>query len=267
MEMKESSIDFEKMQLISSGPLTKTYRAFDVQKTKEVIVKEFTNTDYFDVIRKSRNEILHLSCEHLPKIYDIINSTKCHCVTMECIKGVPLSKYMYEYQYNIATVVKIGLDICDAILCLKNNNMIHLDIKPANIIYNPYNEKATLIDLDFAFISNKITNMKFKYIGTINYSSPEQITNNTTSVSSDIYSLGVVLYELVEGKLPYSNKKQRILRITNADVDFLFDEIIKQMLSYEPDQRITPECAIKEFEEILFRIKKDEIANLFLKIN
>ena len=149
------------------------------------------------------------------------------------------------------------------------------DIKPSNIIYDPVLNKATLIDLDYIAIRD----LRNKFIGTIEYSAPEKITQNLVSISSDCYSLGMVICYLMLKKIPtdFDLKRQNHILINSLknviENNNSLDEIIKQkyfsllksLLTYEKNKRIDIDEALKDIKIIQELCVEKNQENIILK--
>lgn len=139
--------------------------------------------------------------DHVIKYYDFFQETKSEgygydfYIFMEY--ATDIVKYYADKDFSTNDAIKLGIDICKALEVCSSNNIIHNDIKPNNIfIYDTGNYK--LGDFGIATVDNR-----FKKFGTLDYVSPEVYRGEESNVTSDIYSLGLVMYKLINGELPF----------------------------------------------------------------
>ena len=144
-------------------------------------------------------------CENIVALeeYDVIEEDNCGwhiLMRMELLQ--PLSKYLYENEFNIKAVVKLGTDICKALEECRKCNIIHRDIKPDNIFYDKSNDTFKLGDFGIA-IDLKTPTMVNGRPGTITHMSPEVYRGEEYTFDDDVYALGIILYRLLNfNRLP-----------------------------------------------------------------
>lgn len=155
---------------------------------------------------------------------------------------------------TISEAISYSKDLLSALSYLHQNNIIHRDLKPSNIIISRTNKKAVLFDFGISKTDSDWTNsltltQPGVFIGTPAFMAPEQIENQSVTFKADIYSLGLILYKLFSGKLPfdYKNIKDVLSRSTESyqviiENDTLIgveklEELINQMLSLDPNIR------------------------------
>lgn len=197
-------------QQIGEGGMAIVYRARDTLLNRTVALKvlrsQFGNDDDF-VARFHREAQAAASLSHpnVVNIYDIGQDDEMYYIVMEYIEGMTLKQYINEHApLDMNKAVDIGMQICDALDHAHQNELIHRDIKPHNILINKYGRiKVTDFGIARAVSSVTITHTG-SVLGSVHYFSPEQAKGIAAGAKSDLYSLGVVLYEMLTGELPFS---------------------------------------------------------------
>ncbi len=200
---------YEIIEKIGGGGMALVYKARCRLLNRFVAVKvlrpEFTSDE--DFVKKFKREsqaAASLSHPNIVSIYDVGLEDDIHYIVMEYIKGRTLKELIKEKgSLNIEFATNIAIQIASALENAHNNHIVHRDIKSHNIMLK---EDRTVKVTDFgiarAVSSSTITNTG-NIIGSVHYFSPEQARGGYTDEKSDIYSLGVVIYELVTGRLPF----------------------------------------------------------------
>ena len=162
-----------------------------------------------DLVRRFKNESKAISLLNHPnivKVYDVSVSENLQYIVMECVEGMTLREYLNERGGKITSreTVHFIAQILRALDHAHRNGVVHRDIKPQNIMLLD-NGQLRMMDFGIARISraeNQIQNGK-KAMGSVHYISPEQAKGEETDPKSDIYSVGVMMYEMLSGKLPF----------------------------------------------------------------
>ena len=200
---------YEIKELIGCGGMANVYSAYDIIDDREVAIKilrdEFLSNE--DFIRRFKNEskaIAVLSHPNIVKVYDVSFGDRIQYITMEIIDGITLKDFIeQQHVINWKDAVHFTVQILKALEHAHEKGVIHRDIKPQNIMLL---KDGTIKVTDFGIArlqksnSHTITN---KAIGSVHYISPEQARADITDEKSDIYSVGVMLYEMLTGKLPF----------------------------------------------------------------
>jgi eukaryotic-like serine/threonine-protein kinase len=149
-----------------------------------------------------------LKSPYVPKFLGAGNMATRPYIAMERIEGRPLEDFIKEGKvFSIDEVIRIGADLAQAVQSLHSQDAIHLDIKPDNILIDA-NGKLTLIDFGLAHHArypDLLAEEMRKGVGSAPYISPEQVAGIRSDSRSDIYSIGVIMYELLTGELPFGN--------------------------------------------------------------
>lgn len=158
------------------------------------------------IVSRSKNEavlkkLIGVRHAHLPQIYDFCVDGDETVILEQFIAGCRLSDLLAEKDVSKAAAVGYCLNVCDALELLHAKRIVHRDIKPSNIIIRP-NDEAVLIDLQTARLISDEHNNDTSNLGTVGYAAPEQFGIVQSMPTTDIYSLGVMLNELVTGQHP-----------------------------------------------------------------
>lgn len=200
---------YELLELIGVGGMADIYRAKDVQEDRIVAVKilktEYAGSEEF--LRRFRNEskaIALLSHPNIVKIYDVGFTNKVQFIVMEYVDGITLSDYIEQQGVlKWRDAVHFTVQVLKALQHAHDRGIVHRDIKSSNIMLL---RDGTIKVMDFGIARfNRENNktMSEKTIGSVHYISPEQARGDITDERSDIYSVGVALYEMLTGKKPF----------------------------------------------------------------
>ena len=246
---------YEITELIGEGGMADVYKAVDVVDGKEVAVKilkkEFAESEEF--LRRFRNEskaIAVLSHPNIVKIYDVGFSEKIQFIVMEYIDGITLKEYMEsERVLNWKDSVHFVTQILRARQHAHERGIVHRDIKPQNIMMFT---DGTIKVMDFGiakFAREEGRTATDQAIGTVHYISPEQARGDVTDAKSDLYSVGVMLYEMLTGQKPFDTDNPvsiavmhmqniaELPRHINPDIPEPIEEIIVHAMEKNPNDR------------------------------
>lgn len=200
---------YEILEQLGGGGMAVVYKARDNFLNRLVTVKvlrpEFVS-DY-DFVRRFRREaqaVARLSHPNIVNIHDVGQENETQYLVMEYVDGDNLKNVIKNNPtLTLAKIANIVNQICDALQHAHENNIVHRDVKPQNILLTK-DERVKLTDFGIAYeaTSGTISNTE-TVLGSVHYISPEQAKGETPGAQSDIYSLGVVLYEMLTGQLPF----------------------------------------------------------------
>lgn len=259
---------YELLELIGVGGMADIYKAKDITEDRVVAVKilknEFMGSE--DFIRRFRNEskaIALLSHPNIVKIYDVGFTDKLQFIVMEYIDGIALTEYISKQGVlKWKDVVHFTMQILKALQHAHDRGIVHRDIKPQNVMLLP---DGTIKVMDFGIARfNRETDktMSEKAIGSVHYISPEQARGDVTDERSDIYSIGIMMYEMLSGKKPFdgdspvaialmhmqSNAKK--MSEINKSIPEGLEEITEKAMQKEPSKRYqTAGEMMKDIEE------------------
>lgn len=259
---------YELLELIGVGGMADIYKAKDITEEKTVAVKilknEFSASE--DFLRRFRNEskaLALLSHQNIGKIYDVGFTDKIQYIVMEYIDGITLTEYI-ERQGVLKwrDAVHFTLQILRALQHAHDRGIVHRDIKSQNVMLLA---DGTIKVMDFGIARfNRETDktVSEKAIGSVHYISPEQARGETTDEKSDIYSVGVMLYEMLTGVKPFDGENpvsialkhmqatpKRVTEV-NPSIPEGLEEITVKAMQKEPSKRYqTAGEMIKDIEE------------------
>lgn len=246
---------YEITELIGIGGMADVYKATDIIDNKVVAVKilkkEFAENEEF--LRRFRNEskaIALLSHPNIVKVYDVGFSEKIQFIVMEYIDGITLKEYIEnEKVLTWKDSVHFVIQILRALQHAHDRGIVHRDIKPQNIMLFT---DGTIKVMDFGiakFAREEGRTATDQAIGTVHYISPEQARGDVTDEKSDIYSVGVMLYEMLTGQKPFDtdnpvtvavmhmqNTAERP-RAINPDIPAGLEEIILRAMEKDAENR------------------------------
>ena len=246
---------YEIIERIGEGGMADVYRAQDVVDNKTVAVKilkkEFAENEEF--LRRFRNEskaIAVLSHPNIVKVFDVGFSDRIQFIVMEYIDGFTLNEYMdQEGQLDWRDAVHYILQILRALQHAHSKGIVHRDIKPQNIMML---QDGTIKVMDFGIAKFAREDGKTgtdKAIGTVHYISPEQARGAVTDAKSDLYSVGVMFYEMLTGKKPFDTDNPVSIAVMHMqaevplphtvrpDIQTGLEEIILRAMQKDPKNR------------------------------
>ncbi len=191
-----------------------------------------------------------LTHPNIVAIYDVGEDHDLAYIAMEFLKGQDLAPYTKpENLFALDKVLSIVERVAEALAYAHENNVVHRDIKPANIVFEPDSDSVKVTDFGIASITNSAKTDVGTVIGTPSYMSPEQIAGKLIDGRSDLYSLGVMLYQLACGRLPFegeslaqllskiANEPHTDIRTHNAELPNCVALLVNKALAKDPEQR------------------------------
>ena len=192
---------YEIIDKVGSGGMADVYNAKDLRLNRNVAIKvlkqEYSNDAKFVAkFRAEAQSVAGLSHPNIVNVYDVGEDDNLHYIVMELVEGITLKKFIERKgKLEINEAIGIGIQIAQGIDEAHKNHIIHRDIKPQNIIISREGKvKVTDFGIAKAATSNTITS---NAMGSVHYISPEQARGGYSDEKSDIYSLGVTLYEML----------------------------------------------------------------------
>ncbi|WP_394753067.1 serine/threonine protein kinase [Crenothrix sp.] len=241
---------------IGEGGMGDVYQAFEEELQREVAIKflkpeSHANEERVQRFKQEAIALAKMNHTNIATVYKFGRLKDNMYIVMEFVKGETLTAVLNrEGALPVAMALQYTLDILEGLKHAHEFNIIHRDIKPANLIIT---EKNTVKILDFGIariLDTATPSSKTRYaIGTSDYMSPEQIKVGNIDVRSDIYSVGVVLYQMLTGHLPFIkesdyalhqahiNEKPKSPRILSDDIPLKIANLVLKALEKQPEKR------------------------------
>lgn len=203
---------YEILENIGGGGMADVYKAYDQLLDRTVAVKvlhaQFANDkEFIEKFHREAKGAAKLTHPNVVNIYDVGEDEGSHFIVMEYVGGQTLKEYIQQQGYlEPAEAARIAKEIAGALEVAHKNNLVHCDIKPHNILVMADGHiKVTDFGIARAVSSSTMT-YGGDVMGSVHYFSPEQAKGTSITTKSDVYSLGVVLYEMLTGTLPFNGE-------------------------------------------------------------
>jgi len=260
---------------LGKGGMATVYKAHELSLNRVVALKVLSpqlseDRDYIKRFQREAQAAAQLNHPHIVQVYAIGEEKGVHYFAMEYIKGSSLAQIKKEKGVlppeEAVTVIK---QVADALAEAHGVGLVHRDIKPSNIMIDALG-RAKVTDFGIAYVSHAQTKLtrEGSIIGTPEYLSPEQCEGKTVDRRSDIYSLGVTLYEVLTGKTPYEadTPVSMLMKIVKGDFPPISEvnpnvpaplrDIVEKMMQTDPNKRYGDmekvKKALEEFEKSAF---------------
>ena len=209
--------------LVASGGMATVYLAIDTRLQREVALKLIhphlsNDQDFREKFMREALIAARLSHPNLVNIFDQGQDGDLAYIAMEFLKGRDLVPYTKpENLLPLPKVMSIVARVADALDYAHQHNVVHRDIKPANIMYEPASDQVKVTDFGIARITDSSKTKTGMVLGTPSYMSPEQLAGKKIDGRSDLFSLGVTLYQMCCGQLPFAGESmaQLMFKIAN----------------------------------------------------
>lgn len=215
---------YEILEKIGTGGMSDVYKAKDHKLNRFVAVKvlkqEFSeNANFVSKFRIEAQAAAGLMHPNIVNVYDVGEEGDNHYIVMELVDGITLKKYIEKKaRLSVKEAVSIAIQVSMGIEAAHNNHIIHRDIKPQNIIISKEGKvKVTDFGIAKAATSNTITS---NVMGSVHYTSPEQARGGYSDEKSDIYSLGITMFEMLTGRVPFNGETTVAIAIKHIQEEF-----------------------------------------------
>ena len=245
---------YKLIERIGIGGMAEVYRAQDTVLGRIVAVKTMlpqyaADPNFTQRFRQEAAAAANLQSPYIVNVYDWGQDEGTYYIVMEYVRGSDLKTAINERgAINQRKVAEIGAQVSQALSAAHKMDIIHRDIKPQNIMVQP-DGNVKVMDFGIARAKNTVMAQTSAVLGTAHYISPEQAQGKDLTPASDIYSLGIVLYEAATGQLPFDgpdavsvamkqvNEEAPLPRSINPDIDSGLESIIMRALSKSPQDR------------------------------
>ncbi len=215
---------YEILEKIGTGGMSDVYKAKDHKLNRFVAVKvlkqEFSeNANFVSKFRIEAQAAAGLMHPNIVNVYDVGEEGENHYIVMELVEGITLKKYIEKKaRLSVKEAISIAIQVSMGIEAAHNNHIIHRDIKPQNIIISKEGKvKVTDFGIAKAATSNTITS---NVMGSVHYTSPEQARGGYSDEKSDIYSLGITMFEMLTGRVPFNGETTVAIAIKHIQEEF-----------------------------------------------
>ena len=215
---------YEIIELIGSGGMANVYKALCHRLNRYDAVKIMrdetaANTELRRRFRAESQAVAMLSHPNIVSVYDVSHSDDVEYIVMELIDGITLKQYLQKKcVLEPSEVLDFTIQIAKALEHAHSKGIIHRDIKPQNIMLLK-DGMIKVADFGIASLENDMEETKGETVGSVHYIAPEQARGQAPDARSDIYSLGIVMYEMLTGKLPYVGASDVEVAVKHMNTD------------------------------------------------
>jgi serine/threonine protein kinase len=251
------------LRLVGKGGMGEVYAAEDLTLGRTVAIKVLppdvqNQPAELERFAREAKSIAALNHRGIVTLHSFEESAGTHFITMELVEGVPLSSKIIGKGLPFADVLRIGIEMADAVAVAHERGIIHRDLKPANVLVRP-DGQVKILDFGLAKLREAETSAaelptqqltgEGKIVGTVAYMSPEQAEGRPVDHRTDIFSLGVVLYELATGERPFKGdtsmsvlsavlrEQPKSASDLNPAIPSPFARVLKICLQKDPERR------------------------------
>ena len=244
---------YEILEKVGTGGMSDVYKAKCHKLNRFVAVKvlkqEFgENENFVSKFKVEAQAAAGLMHPNIVNVYDVGNENGINYIVMELVEGITLKKYIEKKaRLSVKEAISIAIQVSMGIEAAHNNHIIHRDIKPQNIIISKDGKvKVTDFGIAKAATSNTITS---NVMGSVHYTSPEQARGGFSDEKSDIYSLGITLFEMLTGRVPFNGDTTVAIAIKHiqepmptprdyvAEIPISVEQIVYKCTQKSPDRR------------------------------
>ncbi|KUO52433.1 MAG: hypothetical protein APF76_05205 [Desulfitibacter sp. BRH_c19] len=260
---------YKLLNKLGGGGMAEVYKGLDTLLDRQVTIKILreqyaSDEEFAKRFRREAQAVARLSHPNIVSIYDVGIEQNTQYLVMEYVEGVNLKEYISEHgPLKQDKLIDIGMQICDALDHAHSNKIIHRDIKPHNILLTNFG-KVKVTDFGIArAVTEATVTYNGGFMGSVHYLSPEQAKGDITDYKSDLYSAGVVLYEMATGHIPHEGESPITVALKhiqdspkrpteiNPDVSRQLEFVILKAMERDKDKRFSSAGEMKSYLERL----------------
>ncbi|HEX4943518.1 MAG TPA: protein kinase [Usitatibacteraceae bacterium] len=275
MQIPERIGKYVVQSILGKGATGPVYRGFDPGIKRPVALKAITKrlldpADLDYVINRFRHEaqaVGRLTHPRIAAIYDFIETDEIACIVMELVNGRSLAHHLTEVtRYGFADTWEVVRQVLDGLAYSHGQGVIHRDLKPGNILVND-DGRIKITDFGVARIDTSTLTVMGDIVGTPHYMAPEQFAGQPSTPRTDLYQVGVIVYELLTGARPFTGNNVEILRrvlnerpadpsTLNPQISRQLDAVVQKALAKDPAERFG---SAREFADALRGALEDSL--------
>lgn len=267
MEQRILGSRYELLELVGSGGMADVYKAHDKLLDRTVAVKVLhaqfaSDAEFVARFHGEAQGAAKMSHPNIVNIYDVGQEGKCHYIVMEYVSGQTLREELDAGgRLPVATALAIARQIAEALHHAHKNGLVHCDIKPHNILVM---EDGRIKVADFG-IARAVSSVTSTYtgniVGSVHYFSPEQAKGASITPKSDVYSLGVVLYEMLTGELPFTGEtpvgialkhlqeEPPAISAVDPSIPSFVEALVSELMAKDPNKRPDSETVVRQIRQ------------------
>lgn len=244
---------YEIIERIGSGGMADVYKGKDRKLNRYVAIKVLKNefrrdTTFVTKFKAEAQAAAGLAHPNIVNVYDVGDENGIYYIVMELVEGITLKEYIEKKgRLSAKEAISIAIQVSMGIEAAHNNHIIHRDIKPQNIIIST-DGKVKVTDFGIARAASSQT-ISSSAMGSVHYTSPEQARGGYSDEKSDIYSLGITIYEMVAGRVPFDGETAVVVAVKHLQEEMVspryyapelphsLEQIIYKCTQKSPDRR------------------------------
>ena len=255
---------YQVLKELGRGGMGIVFQAYDKQLKEQVAIKILSpllsnDSDALERLKREVSAARRITHSNVIRIHDIAEANGLHYVSMEFFGGTNLKEYMKQAGHlSLMEAFNIAAQVCDGLRAAHEQGVIHRDLKTQNIIINAANQ-IKIIDFGLAYTQQmQGLTATGLIMGTPEYMSPEQVSGKKVDERADVYSLGIILYELFTGKVPFTGPSAISIGFQqmkdapppptslNSQIPLAVEKVILKALEKDPMQRHRSVAELKE---------------------
>ena len=242
---------YEILEQIGSGGMSEVYKAKCHKLNRLVGIKvlksEFTSdAGFVSKFKMEAQAAAGMSHPNIVNIYDVVDEGDLHCIVMELVEGITLKSYINKKGHlGVKESIGIAIQVAQGIEAAHEQHIIHRDIKPQNMLISK-DGKVKVADFGIARAVSSQT-MNSSVVGSVHYVSPEQARGGYVDARTDIYSLGITMFEMLTGKVPFEGENTVTVALAHLEEPIVLPSMLNPEITPAVEQIIL-KCTEKKPE-------------------